>query len=663
MGNFLKAVQDEKGLPGPLRSKFTSKNWEAAYKKLGSDEQDKNLFEAGNLIFNKAGCIRLALRVTFASEIKAITKIRAFLSLANHNYCVLKRKIQAEFKQINSDRQKGMHGAPIVSEALSAVKLELLGGGQYTPSEINQMAIDGLQVPLQRILEGEPKLEGNPEYGRINWNDVAFDLNMGVLYSGVEGFWDDCLWNGYKVVNEGGNFIFVYDDAGWEIRNVCSRARHDSLGRELMSRGRKFRQKVISEIGMVNVKEVSKNGRRQIVRLEMVGEYSKEVDDLMALRAYAYEPYYEGLLEEPMDLLQGATINELLAAWAIARGASNALFEKIENFEVKNPSEPNSWLPNHAPILQVRALERAVSEACCIDLKKSGALIDFLIYRGRPKQELWAQPLVLAGNEVVVPLLGAVDSPNLRRLVDVWLGQLGVDLGLRGAAFESYIRDFICKEIAQSPLLNDTAKCLGRAVKFTPSGEREEEIDIVLLVGNRLIVGEAKCFLEPTEAKQNAMHRSKVLEGVQQVKRKVAAINRHKKEFRERLSQLGLEMPENFNALPVLVLNSAIHCGLPVDDVPVIDQYIISVFFKGQMSEVALDNIQGDIDVLRKRIIYQSAEEASNVIWKFLLMPPQMERLLDGLQKRWLPIHAVNNDDWAGVYALLECLPNFEIDM
>jgi len=103
----------------------------------------------------------------------------------------------------------------------------------------------------------------------------------------------------------------------------------------------------------------------------------------------------------------------------------------------------HAWMPEYAPTLQVGALVDALAAATGINKPEGRRIVEFFTFRGNAGQEIWAQPLVPVGPETVAPIFAAVVSPNLRRLVDVWMRQAGVDLGRRGTAFETHIRKVV----------------------------------------------------------------------------------------------------------------------------------------------------------------------------------------------------------------------------
>lgn len=309
--------------------------------------------------------------------------------------------------------------------------------------------------------------------------------------------------------------------------------------------------------------------------------------------------------------------------------------------------------------MQIDALAQAIAAAVNIQLIQARAILEFLIFRGDDGQELWAQPLVPISIEGVSPMFAATTSPNLGRLVDIWMRQIGIDLGLRGTAFEDYVNLELRKDISASPLLNG-AKVIENGIVFKPPEDRDEQIDTVLVVGDLVILGESKCILHPAEAKQIAMHRKTVIDAVAQVKRKTASVEKYSRTFRDQLRLQGIELPEKFRILPIVILNGSIHSGFEVDGVPVVDLYILNVFFSGELIDMARQYADGHIEHVKKRVLYSDADEASRIAAEYFSAPPQMEFVLSGMKKRWVPIAKVSDNDWAGMYLAFECSPQVE---
>lgn len=661
MGKFRAAVQLDE-VAGPLRSQFKLKNWTAEHSKLREDESDDALYQAGLLVHAKANHIRKELKFTFSDNFRATTKVRAFAAIVNYNMMTIREKMRAEVERVAREHKEDHPGAPVMLHDIAGVKLSMAYGAQFSPDEMVQSMVDGAQVPLKRILEPCPSMAGNAEFGKLNFDDLFADFFLGSVYASLEALWDDCLWNGYVPRGSTPHLEFSSDDEAWQVREVVGRARKNSLSREFAAYSADLQKALpYEQLRLIDVKALLRDGRKQKLQLSTIDLESKEASWLLTMRAYASEPYYSELLVEPQAKLKGATVNELMTAWSIVSKTGYLLQDALSKKVFPKPEEANTWLPDFAPVLHIEALVTAITTACGTSRERSQALVDFLIFRGNPEQEMWAQPLLPASDRAVIPVFATTSSPNLRRLVDVWLRQLGVDLSLRGPAFEAYVRGELADYMASSPLLAETSKCLGQGLNFTPPEGRSEEIDLVAIVGHVLLIGEAKCFLEPTEPKEIARHRHKILDAVAQVKRKAAAVEQNKTAFRARAAQVGLDLPEEYEVLPLVVLNAPFHAGIAVDNVPVVDEYILSVFFRGELVQVAVKEPDADFNPIRKRVLYVSAEEGALALRAVMMAPPQMEPLLAGVSRQWVPVLPANEEDWTGAYLALDCRPSVDL--
>lgn len=650
MGAFLDAVRQDR-VPGPLRRQFKLSVWDNSFSTLRGDVEDENVHLAGRILYKKAEVVRKLLKMTFSEHINATTKIRAFVALANRDTLILQEKVCTSHAALTDASDL------VVLSDLAAIRLPLQGGHSFSPDEIIQSIVDGGQVSIKVVLGLKQSLSGSANFKKLDWKDLVSDFNLGNLYQQLEQLWDDCLWNDYRVDDGPVAKLFMPRDPFWSQLHAASRARQSNLMMEFFGRARAHLKQLVAEgrnplFGSKEVKSIEKVGRRKIVRFSSSEKLSEHALSLQIARAYASEPYYSNLLEAPQQGLGGGSLNELISAWHVVVQCSELLIKRMGTEEPKlAPAESNS-LNDFAPVLQRDALRRAIHESVGVDYKRSGYLLDFLTYRADPAQELWAQPLVLVNVDSLAPLFAAARYADLLRLVDVWLRQLGVDMQARGPAFEAYVRTELKEQISASPLLSG-AKVLEKEFVLRPTIGRDEEIDILVVLGNLVLVGEAKCSVPPTDAKAYALHRKMVEKATAQVNRKAQAVEANRDLFRTRLAELGVEVPEAFIVLPVVILNAAFHAGMAVGSVPVVDLYILSVFFSGKLVEVAKGQ---DMVPVRERILYLTVEEAVSEAAGILRAPPQLELFVRGLREQQVKIQALAPDDWAGEYTSFDCI-------
>lgn len=660
MGEFMKRVRNG-DIAGPLRRAFTPEKWHRAFADMTApDAVDHNMHAAGLALHQKLGAIRGVLKLSSTSEISATTKLRAFLAIANYDFSVTRDKTKLAIEKFQAERNDLLDEVYAMEE-MAAVKLILPGGDEWTPNEVVESLVDGIELPIRVVLQANPSLAGNPRMNQIQWTEAVRELNLGVLYRFAEDVWDDCLWNSYKMVDKGPAKVFLPQDFDVLRAYRIGLARRTSLSMAFNIVAKQFQRDVLARGARLRVREVcgiERRGKRQIIKVAKHGVSSEIIEELSVLRTYAAEPYYEKLLEERLESLQGLTLSSLIDAWMVIARAVHVLVQSIGEKHARNLGDDrvHAWMPEYAPTLQVEALVDALAAAAGIRKPEGRRIVDFFTFRGMAEQEIWAQPLVPVGPNTVAPIFAAVVSPNLRRLVDVWMRQAGVDLGRRGPAFETHIRKLVTDAIRRSKLLSPVAACITDDYTFRPDGSRDEQIDLIFSISNTVFVAEAKCILEPTDAKGIAMHRKTVLGAAEQTLRKVKALEDNRAAFIEDARRFGMALTEDFTVKPLVIVSTSTHAGIAALTVPVIDEFILGRFLDGELEDIAYQPGDPASSKRFKTRLYSNAAEAEERAPGYFVSPPQMKRFIDGVRGRVVPLFAASERDWAGHVVTMDCV-------
>jgi hypothetical protein len=315
-------------------------------------------------------------------------------------------------------------------------------------------------------------------------------------------------------------------------------------------------------------------------------------------------------------------------------------------------------LPKYAPVLQVDALVAGLRAAAGFDPQAAKNLIDFLTYQGARDREIWSQPLVPVSPTAVAPVFAAVANPNLRRLVDVWMRQAGIDMAKRGEAFEAHIRALVQQAIKESKILNGHAMSIPQNYTFTPPGESGVQFDLLFILGSTIFVVEAKCVLEPTEAKGVAMHRKTVMEAADQSLFRAKVLDANRTAFIADMKQrFGIAVPEDFTTVPLVLVSTATHVGVPAKDVAVIDEFILERYLAGELEDLAIQGPSFEVVDRAKIMFYKDAEEAEARAAEYFANPPQMRRFVQGVKEVLTPFPAITEGDWVGAVMSLSCHP------
>jgi hypothetical protein len=664
MGEFIRNVQDGQ-VPGPLQRKFSAGRWKKALDSVADpDDSDKNLYSAGLAIHQKLASIRARQKLSSSEKLSATTKLRAFVAAANQNYLVTKKKAQAAVAEAGERRaQTEVEGFRF--EELLNVRLELLSGFEASPDEIVENLVDGVETPIKVALQPPLDLSGNPQLRDVEWDDIALELNLGIFYRFAEDVWDDCLWNGYKLVERGDLKLFTPTEIDPKRGHVTGIIRRQALGMQMGVTIKKLHREMLLRGDVPQSREVraiTRDGKRQVIQLANSDGGSETQEDFLVMKAFANEPYYFELLGEPLPSLDGLTLHDVMNGWTIVSQASRVLAQSVAaRHSARPPAEQapaHTWLPEYAPVLQVDALVRALVAAAGFSQAAAKNLVEFLTFRGEPRTELWAKPLVPVGPSTVAPVFAAVSRPNLRRLVDIWMRYAGIDLAKRGPAFEAHVRTTVVEGIQESKVLSGGAFAIPVDYTFTPPGQQGVQFDLVFFIGQTVFIAETKCILEPTESKGVAMHRKTVEEAADQALVRAKVLEEHRERFVADVKQrFNHDVLVGFKVVPFIVLSTTTHVGVPVKGVPVVDEYILGRYLDGELDDVAVQGKDFEVVKTIKNVFFATIEEAEVRAAQYLASPPQMQRLLKGLKGRALPLPPMFDGDWQGMVAVIECVP------
>ena len=660
MGEFTKRVRDG-DIAGPLRRAFTPDRWHHAFGDLPApDAVDHNTHAAGLALHEKLGAIRDVLKLSSSDEISATTKLRAFLAITNYDFFVARDKTKLAIEKFQAERE-GVSDEVYAMEEMAGLKLSLPGGFDWMPNEVVESLVDGIELPIRVVLQGSPSLAGNPRMNQIQWTEAGLELNLGILYRFAEDLWDDCLWNSYKMIEKGRVKVFLPQDVDVLRAYRIGLARRTSLSMAFSMMATQFQREALAKGARLRVREVcgiERRGKRQFIKVSKHGVSTEIIEELSVMRTLAAEPYYGELLEERLESLQGLTLASLIDAWTVISRAAHVLVQSIGEKHAHNVGDDrvHAWMPEYAPTLQVEALVDALAAAAGISEPEGRRIVKFFTFWGAAEQEIWAQPLVPVGPETVAPIFAALVSPNLRRLVDVWMRQAGVDLSRRGPAFEAHIRKLAVDAIRRSKLLSPVAACITDDYTFRPAGRRDEQIDLIFSIGNTVFVAEAKCILEPTDSKGIAMHRKTVLGAAEQALRKVQSLEDNRTAFVEDARRFGMALTEDFKVKPLVIVSTSTHVGIAALTVPVIDEFILGRFLDGELEDIAYQ--PGDLASSKryKKRFYSNAAEAEENAPSYFASPPQMKRFIDGIRGRVVPMYAANEGDWIGKIVTMDCV-------
>lgn len=624
-------------IQGPTTRAFSPQAWLELAHRPDCSPDDTQVIAIGMLIHHALNKIRENLKCVNLEDVSANIKRRALVGLANRE-CLLSEIVVQEKAIISAARDSGVY-----VDQLASLKIDL-PNGEFSPDEICQTVVDGMGR-LLRMCSG-PGSEGLKESVRPPVEDVIRDANLANAYINLEDLWLDVVWNGVRFVPGTRPMAFSAQDVTDESAQVVAQHRHQVTTAQVFNLAflRIGQAAVDGELLTTFVyKQIDVSVDEGKVELALIDANSDVLARLAAVYTAAVPPYYEPVMTCQAPNGSVLTIKSILDAYlllgSLAQGLANSSIDDLKR-ERSGDDGFVVELTSLAPLVSLHEIRPALELGLGVSEEMAQSLLNFLTFDGMESasdgglpSELWSSPLVRVSDKHVAVCLFPLRSANFRWLIDVWLRRLGFPLDFRGAQFELFARQSITESIQESRL-REVSQICDREFKFTPEGGREEEVDLLAVIGNKVIIGEAKCFLEPVEPIDRFNHQKKVRDAVAQISRKAAAVQSDPDGFRDRSKRCGISIPDGFDVLPVVVLNHALGAGQLIDGVPVVDLRIMEMFFEGYMQRMAVLSPGGNIEASQVDEFYSCVQDAQQKLESYLHDPPQVRHLKTAIRPR-----------------------------
>lgn len=639
---FAKRVRDNK-VTRPNQRSFKLDEWKDAFKGEDADQESRDLYEAGIWFAQAFATIRGKLSFAADKRIGRDEKLFAFVRHANLNAIRYRLSIKALVRNSSSESLAAKSAGYILPKVYDR------DGTAHSLDQIATADIDGLQLPL-RIILGQKPLRGEQQTppGTATSANVASDYALGSFYKLVEQFWEECLWNNYALnaSSEGVKLSPTRPgDVRWRWITLSRRGavHHAYTMQRYTFFEQSYRQSSHSSLGIPRPIQAIKtiDGMMRFI-LAPDDDVDQRSSATFVLIQEALEPYYAPLAKFESPRLGTGTIIDVIKCWAVLQSLV-ILLEKGAHVRFPELPPEQALAELTSPRIERRALVDAIGDSLNVSAELSNKLLDFLTYspsyaHKNEENELWTQPIIALNEKELLLLYTPCSHGNTQRNVNIWLRQLGANFDVRGLPFEKYLRDVLAHNITLSPIQRDIA-LMPHALKFNlPYGaepeHQYEDIDIVMRIGDTVLIGEAKCFLQPVDPDEVFKHREKVIASQVQLKRKVHHVEKYRQQFREECARRNFWLPEDFKLQPVILLNGQSHCGIPYAGMPIVDIIILTAFVRGVFRRNLVSTKAGGLESAQEHVLYRDVAEATACLEDYLVNPPQLQRYADALVER-----------------------------
>lgn len=620
-------------LPSPLAERFDPQVWREVFEELVSPtEDDHRLLRASLWIGEKS---RALYKERPSCFLGLGSKGAIILAIATLNYecSILSDNLEAAGIQAASQEI-------VTLDYLSHVRFENAHGQRMSSGDYVEAFVDSLDAWLYdaaRCSEGLDPPSFDPE-GMVEAL-VKFYTARHVL----KRLYDKALHLGHFLDDRG---IWVSHDRAlttlqhaWYAR---SGAMFDALPSELFDGWSKLSKAERRHWGLARSVTGVRFAHRGVgLKVERLEYISRRAPQQALVRAGLRRSYLADFLDQPLPLYPAVTVALIEDAWWVCSAASHALRAVGEG---KNRSAFQWANPVHKA-----ELVEAVSKALAIGRDISCIIIDFLTYTEAPRRKryeaakdtdhgwrgLWTAPLVSVPDPdediLLLPTAVFEQCAPLYR-VEAWLEKGGLsDQGLvecargdaqRGSQFERLYREQLVGASEANPLF--TTSCVSTQ-GVASSHDFPHQIDVLIKLGSRLLIGELKFLLRPADPHQWRRHYGKLTEASEQARTKSDALAGR---LDIAAKALGIEQAEleDVTITPLVIINNGFGFSLEVDGCRVVDATFLRDYLRSP--DFVTGGVISQRSVVSEEITrhYTSEQQASDYFDRIMAHPTVLTR-------------------------------------
>jgi len=564
----------------PTAAAFDLKAWLQAFTAIAEPNiRDVDLLTAAAYFGDCIGKLRAQLPAVLADPFTRESGTRLLVSIANEQYITLTRN------SAKSHRRMARAGGMANVEQLAQRRIASPTGQSMTGDDHVTHLIDTLPHWLHHLRElpADKRAPKVPE----PFEAARDALLAASLERGLRDLWHATLWEGRKLITDDAARHLVARDEDfaerWQIWGMREQANKSweaitDTGALIAAGGTLPPVVPVQPRTVVGVERLS--GRKPKIIVGKASGQSLRQRAHVSQRDMLQRLYTGIFLDQPLPATGALalTCRELCRAWWVLTDLGEVLIDEIGTKTIADEQS----LAMAACSWPQEALEIALASALTVDRARAAAILDILTLEPPSTtslfdESLWWTPIVPAAHGRCHILLAPLFIGDPVRLVEHWLEIGGISdqraVKGRGKPFEAHVRTTLESRAAANKLIGDYS-VLAHGLKR--KGE-SEEIDLLMRIGDTVLVGEVKCFLSPVEP-SDRFNYTVALEGAaDQARRKLAWVDQNRSAA---LAAVGISDPAKAAAarlLPLIVLNQGIGIGLSIDNVPIVDLHYLAL--------------------------------------------------------------------------------------
>lgn len=626
-----------KKLEHPTSAAFDAAAWREAAARLDDRSQrDTDLAIAAIYYGSEIGGLRERMIPLIVAGMNRPQLVRVLVAFANQQYLTLLHKV------ITRTKANRRSGAIYEVERSQQQFVGNTGGQEMNADDLTTFLVDGMPhwlFHIWRVADDAPSTETGSivQYAALASEIVSIEHSL-------RGLWLNALWCGNALTREGDALVDAPRDQAmaehwfiWDLRQRMLYGFEQSVdqGAGIVAGGKLPRIEPAIPRTVIRI-EHPRGGHRRFILGQASGvklEQRSHVSERDMLEAQ-----YTGLfLDETLPNSPGGdlTCRELNSAWWILQDLAHITARDLGKALLPD----NRAVSSFALTVERKDLAEVLSDCMSIDSERAESIIDWLTCDPSNTSRIfaksfWSEPLVPEPDTsrrhiMMAPLL--VGAP-VKRIED-WLERGGITdnggLKGRGKPFERHVRSALAEALVGNTLLDDTMVAEHGVKRKGDS----EEIDLLVRIGDTVIVGEVKCFVAPSEPLERHNH----LDNLSEATRQAAAKRIWAEANRTAIgAMVGVTDADRLAALsfqPLVVLNNGMGIGLERNGVPIVDLHYLSLLLGSGNYQSGARFERGVGMTAEYTALYGSGSDLEARMGELLRAPPPLQRFEGNL--RW----------------------------
>lgn len=628
---FLDRIRKDK-VKQPSQRGFKFENWLSEYKNcIDIDDaslKDMNIFLAGIIIESLLKSVRDELHNLYQENSpfdNYVDILKSYISISNRDRHVLN----------NAMVQK------LVNNTVGALNMFSLTvqshDNEIAMDDIATGCVDGMANAILsciKNIQGNKKLfKGSKPLSKLSF--LKKEAYLSQIYHTYETLWRTIVWSNYEF-----NKI---DDHVYEISQP-----NDSYQQAIiLSEQRKIRLHFHTASILMHLKEIEQlnNEQKYLVksksfrndRIKNASQIIRESNKLWIYQIMKIDDYFSSEMlnykhEDKFSVMDIQSIFKYLSLLSYQYDDSY-LDTNIDENEIEK-------LHSFCPIIKKDKLIKGLVNTTKYKYAEVKDILDFLEYKASPIQDLWANPIISISEKEYAILTSSLTTPNAMRLVELWFKQFEIDLAEKGFKYEeTVIKDFN-ETISKNKLIESFDKAISKRIKLQK--DKEEEIDLLCRIGNKILLGELKSILTVDSPISEYRTYDRLKYASEQVRRKSIFVMDNLEDI-FRLLNWTYELDEEYEIIGFILNSESSFVGYSIQGIPICDGKILNKYFAENVVPIFSTIDDGRVQHSAKFKLYDNFQQMTENIKIYLENPPQIRVLSKKMKKNSIPVLALED--------------------